>query len=114
MVINSRLVLATAMAGLCLGTVGVMAHANPSLRERVALHAGQATTTIEIPEVGCSGCSFTIRKAVKSAGGVLSIADGDPANRLVIAYDPAVGRPEAYVEALHKAGYPKAKVVNGS
>lgn len=73
--------------------------------------AGQANVTIEIPEVSCAGCSLEARKAVKSVGGVVSLGEGDPKNRLVVTYEPAAGRPEAYVEALHKAGFAKARDV---
>src|SRR5258706_3621988 len=87
MISKRRLVLGTAIAGVCWATVGVVAYAHPSPREPAALRAGQATTTIEIPEVGCSVGSLTIRKALKSVGGVISMADGEPANRPIIAYD---------------------------
>ncbi|MBI2388571.1 MAG: hypothetical protein HYV09_03045 [Deltaproteobacteria bacterium] len=75
------------------------------------VEAGQATVTIEIPEVSCAGCSLQVRKALISAGGVLKLGEGEPKNRLVIAYEPGSGRPAVYVEALHKAGFAKAHEV---
>jgi copper chaperone CopZ len=71
----------------------------------------QSTITIEIPEVECAGCSPAIRKAVKDTGGVVRIAEGNPKNRIVLTYEPAAGRPDAYVAAIQKAGFPKAHEV---
>ncbi len=71
----------------------------------------QPTITIEIPEVECAGCSLEIRKAVKEVGGVVRIAEGQPKNRIVVTYEAASGRPDGYVAALQKAGFPKAHQV---
>ena len=67
-----------------------------------------ATATVEIPEVSCAGCSLDVRRAVKAAGGVRRIAEGHPRSRIVISYEPGPGRPEAYVDALRKAGFTRA------
>ena len=72
-----------------------------------------ATVAIEIPEVECAGCSLEARKAVKGAGGVLRLNEGSPKNRLVVTYEPGPGRPTVYVEALRKAGFPKAHDAGG-
>lgn len=61
--------------------------------------------------MSCAGCSLKARKAVKSAGGVIRLGEGDPKNRLVVTYEPGPGRPGAYVDALRKAGFPKAQRV---
>lgn len=66
--------------------------------------------TIEIPEVDCAGCNLDVRKALKGAGGVRRLNEGTPKNRLIVTYEPGAGRPDAYVEALHNAGFPKAHV----
>jgi hypothetical protein len=73
--------------------------------------ARDVSLTIEIPEVDCAGCSPAIRHAVNSLGGVVHISDGDATNRIVVAYEPGAGRPDAYVTALRAAGYPKAHEV---
>ena len=100
------LILAAAGAS---ATVLARTHSPSDGATRVA--SASATVTIEIPEVSCAGCSLEARKAVKSVGGVVQLGEGDPQNRLVVAYEPAPGRPEAYVEALHKAGFAKAREV---
>ena len=79
--------------------------------ESSALADTQPTITIEIPEVECAGCSLEIRKAVKAVGGVVRIAEGQPKNRIVVTYEAATGRPDGYVEAVKKAGFPKAHEV---
>ena len=71
----------------------------------------QPTITIEIPEVECAGCSLEIRKAVKEVGGVVRISEGQPKNRIVVTYEAATGRPDGYVAAVQKAGFPKAHEV---
>jgi len=76
-----------------------------------AVVAGAPRVTVEIPEVSCAGCSVAVRKALKGAGGVVDIGEGEPKNRIVITYEPGSGRPESYVEALRKAGFPKAREV---
>ncbi len=48
---------------------------------------------------------------MKKAGGVISLAEGTPKNRLIVSFEPADGRPDAYVDALNKAGFPKARRV---
>jgi hypothetical protein len=69
------------------------------------------TVTIEIPEVECAGCNLDVRKAVKGAGGVRRLNEGTPKNHLVVTYEPGAGRPDAYVGALHKAGFARAHTV---
>jgi hypothetical protein len=73
--------------------------------------ASDATVTIEVPEVECAGCSLEARKAIKSVGGVRHLSEGSPRNRIVVAYESAAAHPEAYVEALHRAGFSKAREV---
>ncbi len=70
-----------------------------------------ATVTIEIPEVRCATCAIEARKAVKSVGGIVQLAEGEPKNRLVVTYELASDRPGAYIEALHRAGFVKAHEV---
>ncbi|MCC6668384.1 MAG: hypothetical protein IT375_31865 [Polyangiaceae bacterium] len=84
-------------------------HAAPSAWR--AAEEAASKVAIEIPEVSCAGCSLKARKAVKSAGGVIRLGEGDPKNRLVVTYEPGPGRPGAYVDALRKAGFPKAQRV---
>lgn len=93
----------------------VFARTSPASAQstEAAVAAGQAAVTIEIPEASCAACSLRARQAVKSVGGVLAIADGDSAKRLVITYEPATGRPDAYVAALQKAGFEKAHTITG-
>ena len=62
-------------------------------------------------EVGCAGCSLEVRKAIKGVGGVVRLGEGEAKNRLVVTYEPAPGRPEAYAEALRRAGFPRAKEI---
>jgi len=89
----------------------VFAATQPSGSGEHAVVAGAARVTVEIPEVSCAGCSVEARKALKAAGGVVGIGEGDPKNRLVLTYEPGSGRPEGYVDALHKAGFAKAHEV---
>jgi len=92
------------------GGVGTMSSRCPCETAPVQADS-QPTITIEIPEVECAGCVPAVRKAVKDVGGVLRIVEGNPKNRIVLTYEPAAGRPEAYVAAVQKAGFPKAHEV---
>jgi len=69
------------------------------------------TATIEIPDVDCAACNLDVRKAIKGAGGVRRLNEGTPKNRVIVTYEPGSGRPDVYVEALHKAGFAKAHAV---
>jgi len=73
--------------------------------------ANDVAVTLEVPEVDCAGCNVGIRKALKAAGGVRRLDEGAPKNRIIVIYEPGTGRPDAYVDALRKAGFPKAHVV---
>lgn len=73
--------------------------------------ANDVAVTLEIPEVDCAGCNVGIRKALKGAGGVRRLEEGTPKNRIIVIYVPGTGRPDAYLDALRKAGFSKARVV---
>lgn len=100
---------AVVVAGLA-AIPAAMAWTVPARGDR-PVAANEATTTIEIPEVDCAGCNIEVRKAVKKAGGVIRLGEGQPANRLVIVFEAAAGRPDVYVDALRKAGFAKAHLV---
>jgi copper chaperone CopZ len=75
-----------------------------------AAESPSGTAIIEIPDVGCANCSPGVRKALRSAGGVRDLEEGTPRTRIVVTYDPAPGRPAAYVDALKSAGYTGARL----
>lgn len=109
--------LGTLALTLGIGTVGAVtglsARVEAASSAPLAAEQGRAEVAIEIPEVSCAGCSIKARKALKSAGGVSRIGEGDPKNRLIVTYVPGTGRPAVYVEALRKAGFPRAHQVAG-
>lgn len=80
-------------------------------------HAGERSSggrvTLEIPGVSCAGCSLPIRRALKQAGGVTGVEEGNTKTRLVVSFEPASGRPAVYVEAVRRAGFPNAHSVEG-
>ena len=100
---------------LGVGTAGAVAAYSASAgaapaAQRTAEHS-RARVTIEIPEVSCAGCSLKARKAVKAAGGIVRIGEGDPKNRIVLTYEPGPDRPAVYVKALRQAGFARAQRV---
>ncbi len=105
----------TWMGALSIGVLaalsGLSAYVRAAPSVERATEQGQSTVAIEIPEVSCAGCSPKARKAVKSAGGVLRLGEGDSKNQLVVTFEPGPGRPGAYVEALRAAGFANARQV---
>jgi copper chaperone CopZ len=103
---------AAAIVGL-----GVVCCATPAVAALAAhgsaspADTADTTATIEVPEVECAACNLEVRKAIKGAGGVRRLNEGSPKNHIIVTYEPGAGRPDAYVEALHKAGFAKAHVV---
>lgn len=91
----------------CAATPAIAAVSSTGARDGVG-DANDVAVTIEIPEVDCAACNLDVRKAIKGAGGVRRLNEGSPKNRIVVTYEPGAGRPEVYVEALHKAGFAKA------
>jgi copper chaperone CopZ len=81
-------------------------------------HAGERApagrVTLEVPEVTCAGCSLPVRKALKQAGGVTGVEEGATKTRIIVSFEPAAGRPGAYVDAIRRAGFPKTRAVEGS
>lgn len=112
------LVLSTGCAAAAIG-LGVVCCATPAVAAAAVTNdshgggedANEASVAIEIPEVGCAGCSLEVRKALKGAGGVRRLNEGSPKNRIIVTFEPGTGRPDVYVEALHKAGFVKAHAV---
>lgn len=98
-------------ATLTLGALTALSGFTAYVHAAPGAEQGPPQVAIEIPEVGCASCSLKARKAVKSVGGVIRLGEGDPKNRLVVTYEPGPGRPGVYVEALRKAGFPKAQRV---
>jgi len=107
-------------AVLALGVASVVAtFAAPSRSEASistelmpALREGEAAVTLELGEVSCAACSVDARRALlKGAAGVVRLSEGDARNRLVVVYQPAPGRPEAYVDALKAVGLHDVRLV---
>ncbi len=100
-----------ALVGLAITTGAPVAGATEMPNDSIPLDATSVTVAIEIPEVECAGCSLEARKAVKGAGGVVRLGEGQPKNRLLVTYEPGPARPAVYVDALRKAGFAKAREV---
>ena len=96
---------------VCCATPAVAAVALSDRPKSGPAESSDATATIEIPEVDCAACNLEVRKAIKGAGGVRRLNEGSPKNRIIVTYEPGSGRPDVYVEALHKAGFAKAHAV---
>ena len=94
---------------LILGAIGLWSATGPS-----PAHAGSAATTeaasqtatFAIENMTCALCPVTVRKAMESVRGVVSVSIDFEAKAATVVFDPAVTRAEAISAAATNAGYP--------
>ncbi|HWL86861.1 MAG TPA: hypothetical protein VNO21_13720 [Polyangiaceae bacterium] len=103
--------LAFVAAVVAIGATSLAAQAAPPRRDEISRkESSTGVATFEVPEILFAGCSPAVRKALNDAGGVARIAEGGP-HRILVSYELAPGRPDVYVDVLHKAGFPGAHLI---
>lgn len=64
-----------------------------------------ATATIKVEGIDCEACAGPIRKALVAVGGVADFHLDLRRKTVSVSYEPAPGRPDAYVKAIDALGY---------
>jgi mercuric ion transport protein len=103
-----------ARTALWLGaTFTVLLAAAPSLLSKAFAHTDtnnrddRATqqAVISVQGIDCEACAAPLRRALSKEGGFHALALNIPEQKIAVTYEPAPGRLEAYVAAIHGLGY---------
>ena len=66
----------------------------------------QQTITLDIQNMTCSMCQFTIKKALENVAGVQQVAVDYDSKTAIVTIDPQQTNSETLIEATTNAGYP--------
>ena len=84
-------------AALALFAITVVPHAS---------FAGQKTVVLSVPDMNCSACPITVRKALEKVAGVHNVRASLEPPEASVTFDDAKTSIEKLTEATKKAGYP--------
>ena len=73
------------------------------------LQTAQQTVTLQVENMTCSMCPYTVKKALKKVDGVKAVEakyEGDGEGWAKITFDPGKTDVESLIEATTNAGYP--------
>lgn len=68
--------------------------------------AGQKTVVLSVPDMNCSACPITVRKALEKVSGVQNVKATLEPPEAMVTFDDAKTTIEKLTEATKKAGYP--------
>jgi mercuric ion binding protein len=68
--------------------------------------AGQKTVVLSVPDMNCSACPITVRKALEKVPGVEKVKATYEPKEAVVTFDDAKTSVEKLTEATKRAGYP--------
>ena len=71
-----------------------------------ASFAGQKTVVLSVPDMNCSACPITVRKALEKVAGVQNVRASLEPPEASVTFDDAKTSIEKLTEATKKAGYP--------
>jgi copper chaperone CopZ len=60
---------------------------------------------IDVRGIDCEACAAPLRRALSKEGGLRALVLNIPKQRVVVTYESAPGRLEAYVAAINELGY---------
>lgn len=69
----------------------------------------QQTITLELQNMTCSLCSFTIKKALQNVAGVQQVKVDFDTKTAIVNFDPRQTNSETLIKATTHAGYPATK-----
>lgn len=93
--------IATGMVVLFAAIPSVLAHvARQEVEVPVAPGVPVETVTIHVQGIDCEGCATGLRKAMSGVGGLHDLKLDIPHQTVVVSYEPAPGRLEAYAKAI--------------
>jgi mercuric ion binding protein len=73
-----------------------------------ASFAEQKTIVLSVPDMNCSACPITVRKALEKVAGVQSVKASLEPPEASVTFDDAKTSIEKLTEATKKAGYPSS------
>jgi mercuric ion binding protein len=86
-------------AALALFAITVAPHAS---------FAGQKTVVLSVPDMNCSACPITVRKALEKVAGVQNVKATLEPPEASVTFDDAKTSIEKLTEATKRAGYPSS------
>lgn len=79
---------------------------SPVLVSAAQIAKSERTATFDVPGMYCALCPVTVKKAMESVEGVMSVTIDFEARTATVAFDPAKATIEAIGAASANAGYP--------
>ena len=73
-----------------------------------ASFAGQKTVVLSVPDMNCSACPITVRKALEKVAGVQNVKATLEPPEASVTFDDAKTSIEKLTEATKRAGYPSS------
>jgi len=73
-----------------------------------ASFAGQKTVVLAVPDMNCSACPITVRKALEKVAGVQNVKATLEPPEASVTFDDVKTSIEKLTEATKKAGYPSS------
>ena len=70
--------------------------------------AAQRTVVLSVPDMNCSACPITVRKALEKVAGVQNVKATLEPPEATVTFDDAKTSIEKLTEATEKAGYPSS------
>ena len=70
--------------------------------------AGQKTVVLSVPDMNCSVCPITVRKALEKVAGVQNVRASLEPPEAMVTFDDAKTSIEKLTEATKRAGYPSS------
>ena len=70
--------------------------------------AGQKTVVLSVPDMNCSACPITVRKALEKVAGVQNVKASLEPPESSVTFDDAKTSIEKLTEATKRAGYPSS------
>ena len=71
-------------------------------------YAAPQTSTLSVPDMDCSTCPITVRKALTNVAGVTRAEASLEKKQAVVTYDDAKTSVDALIKATTNAGYPSS------
>ena len=87
------------LAALALFAITTVPHAS---------FAGQKTVVLSVPDMNCSACPITVRKALQKVAGVQHVRASLEPPEAAVTFDDAKTSIDQLTEATRKAGYPSS------
>lgn len=68
--------------------------------------AEEKTVTLDVPDMYCPTCPFTVRKSLEKVGGVKTVKTSSETKTAIVTYDPSKVTVTDLIKATTNVGYP--------